>query len=504
MKTPSNDLFRLIKVMSPIERRQFKAQHGGESSNNTLDLFDIIAKMEQYDEQQAKQQLKDASFAKNLKVHKNRLQQQILSFLRQHKTEPTPAERIREQIDYVEILLQRKLYDMSFDILDKLCKQCETYEEYELLLLVLGLKARQETYFRRDAVKGTIKELQQCLNIIDNYVKQAQVNDLVSSLFIVRDEDAQRVEKINAIISRDILEQGEAMLPKSPVAARMYNHSMSIWRRVLDDNEGCCSYTRANVIVCEANPIVLKEKPMPYFNILINHIIACQNAQKYPEMWDCMSKMEALQARFDYFEPHLLYGYHECILGLKKQMQTDEAIAFFVEKVLPLINKLDLSQTPTALIIYLKTTELFLLRQNYDMVGKIFDILQLLGQDLNHELSDIVLILEAIYYIERGEWIFLQSWTEALQKRIQRQKAKKYMLRMITQFAQKLSSNSPSQHQRIYQKHLDQLEQLNPHQMEDYQMILQSFRYRDWLEAKAKNTDWYRYLSEKKQAKAEN
>jgi tetratricopeptide (TPR) repeat protein len=429
MKTPSNDLFRLIKTMSAIERRQFKVVHNGDigASNNTLDLFDIIANMEEYDEAAVKQQIKDASFAKNLKVHKNRLQQQILSYFRLHKTAPTPAERIREQVDYAEILWQRKLYDMSLELLERAGKQCEIYEEYELLLLVLGIKARQQIYFKRDLLKGTIEDIQKCLHIIDNYTKQAKVNDVLSSLFMqtLREDESLRVEKINAVVERDILAHGDDMLPISPIAARMYNHSMSIWRRIIGDKEGYCNCTRDSVMVCEKNPTLLKEKPASYFNILINHIIACQNAAKYTEMWECMSKMEDLKERFDYFQPHLIYGYHECVCGLKNQLHTDEAISFFSDEVQPLVDKFDLSQTHSSRLIYLKTVELFLLRKDYDMAAQLLEVLQPMTNNINMELADFALILEAIYYIERQEWAFLQSWTEALQKRMQRQKNQK-------------------------------------------------------------------------------
>jgi hypothetical protein len=162
-----------------------------------------------------------------------------------------------------------------------------------------------------------------------------------------------------------------------------------------------------------------------------------------------------------------------------------------------LVDKFDLSQTHSSRLIYLKTVELFLLRKDYDMAAQLLEVLQPMTNNINMELADFALILEAIYYIERQEWAFLQSWTEALQKRMQRQKIKKPILRLIIQLAQKLSNSTSAQHQQMFKKHLSQLDKLNPYQAQDYLAILQIFRYQEWLEAKSKNIAWQQYLSEK-------
>ena len=57
MKTPSKNLFNLIKTLTKSEKRYFKieaSKHGGDKKNHYVKLFDAIEAMNEYDEEALK------------------------------------------------------------------------------------------------------------------------------------------------------------------------------------------------------------------------------------------------------------------------------------------------------------------------------------------------------------------------------------------------------------------------------------------------------------------
>ena len=178
MKTPSLDLFNFIHAMSSAEKRYFKKDT---RDSNTLDLFDIINEMEAYDEELVKNRLKDSSFAGNLKVHKNRLQQILLKNLRSFHEEKTAQSRIRVLIDNAEIFLKKKMFEQAVSQLDKAIQYCDLYEEPELKLQALSIKSRLSSNLTdfEHINHNVLTDMAFCARQIQNYIHLASINEKI-------------------------------------------------------------------------------------------------------------------------------------------------------------------------------------------------------------------------------------------------------------------------------------------------------------------------------------
>lgn len=115
-----NSLFHLIKALNKSEKRQFKLYVGRNeksSDANYLTLFDLIDKMEDYDEDVL---LKKSSFTrKQLSNLKANLYRQILVSLRLTPSHQTEHIQIREQLDFATILYNKGLYAQSLKVLER-------------------------------------------------------------------------------------------------------------------------------------------------------------------------------------------------------------------------------------------------------------------------------------------------------------------------------------------------------------------------------------------------
>ena len=79
MKTPSDELFHLIRSLSPQEKRFFKLYAMRKDvNNNYLILFDTINKLDDYDERKVKEEFKKKSPIKDFHAVKKYTSEAIL------------------------------------------------------------------------------------------------------------------------------------------------------------------------------------------------------------------------------------------------------------------------------------------------------------------------------------------------------------------------------------------------------------------------------------------
>jgi hypothetical protein len=188
--------------------------------------------------------LKDSSYAGNLKVHKNRLQQILLKNLRSFHEEKTAQSRIKVLIDNCEIFLKKKLYDQALSQLDKAIQYCESYEEFELKLQALGIKSRLSSYFTElDALEQTpILEMELCSRQIQNYVQHAIVNKQILHLLNTNSlSKKELIDRVEAILNENKLKGQE---PISSIAERMYLHSLALLSDIKGDLTAACQLTQ--------------------------------------------------------------------------------------------------------------------------------------------------------------------------------------------------------------------------------------------------------------------
>jgi len=120
-KAHIDPLFQLIKTISKSEKRNFKIyanRTSSEKGSKFLTLFDILDRMEEYNEELILKKARDIKHAQlpNLKAH---LYKQLLTSLRLTQINHDLNISIREQIDYAKVLYNKGLYQQSLKILEK-------------------------------------------------------------------------------------------------------------------------------------------------------------------------------------------------------------------------------------------------------------------------------------------------------------------------------------------------------------------------------------------------
>src|ERR1700743_2918313 len=135
----SDALFQLIKSLEKSEKRNFKlyiTRNSASEDLKSIQLFDALDKMEEYDEVQLLNKNKNIRKAQlsNAKAH---LYREILSSLRLIRQEDNIDIQLHEQLDYARILYNKGLYLQSLRTLDRIKENARAHHKKTFLLQIL-------------------------------------------------------------------------------------------------------------------------------------------------------------------------------------------------------------------------------------------------------------------------------------------------------------------------------------------------------------------------------
>ncbi|GAB3424676.1 hypothetical protein [Niabella aquatica] len=160
-KKPSDILFQLIRSLEKAEKRHFKLYITRSSGNEDLKiikLFDVLDKMDAYDEKVLQKKLKDVTKPQlaNLKSH---LYKELLASLRLLKSNDSLDLQLNELFDSAHILYKKGLFFQSLRAIDKAKEVAKLNQKFFFLPLLLSLEKRIEALNVTDTFKARIDEL---------------------------------------------------------------------------------------------------------------------------------------------------------------------------------------------------------------------------------------------------------------------------------------------------------------------------------------------------------
>lgn len=163
MKTPSDDLFVLIKSLDTQEKVYFKAfgakkSHGSEAVGY-IKLFDILDKLKEYDEAVLRTTLAKKGFNYNLKNAKEQLTEAIYKSLAEFHSGQSVTRQLQNHLYYAEVLYAKRLDKLAGNLIRRVEKLALQHEQYHYLLIAGSMKL--------SAIRQT-----QNMSEIEHYVKE--------------------------------------------------------------------------------------------------------------------------------------------------------------------------------------------------------------------------------------------------------------------------------------------------------------------------------------------
>lgn len=229
MKTPTNDIFQLIQAMSAAEKRYFKIHF---SSNKSLvtELFNFLNGMKTYNEEEVKNHFKDTKLSKNLKVYKIMLMELLLKSLSSFRYKKTIQGTIRQNLEEVEILLEKNLFAQAYKKLEKTKRLCFKHEQYNLLITVLDFEYQFKSFYETFSTQDALSTLDETKSAMETIAHLFQLKKVSHELSIYAGQiDAKNIDNVKVKTQESFLlnklKEFEKNPPILPFKYLYYTHS---------------------------------------------------------------------------------------------------------------------------------------------------------------------------------------------------------------------------------------------------------------------------------------
>ncbi|MBL7998073.1 MAG: hypothetical protein JNL32_05490 [Candidatus Kapabacteria bacterium] len=301
MKTASDDVFVLIKSLSPLEKRYFKVVTGMTEEGKGKDyhaLFDCIDKMDEYDEESIVLKYPDTKFSKNLPVAKKYLFDILMRSLVDYHSANTAAHDVRYKIRGAQILRERNMHDLANKQLVSAKKLAEKHEGHIFLLQILQQDARTVGNLSDDVITDKLNSFEQLLgeylHLIEFDTKFVLLYFRSLTLFrqiryVRTDDDRTRLEEL---LTHPLLKE----TPDTAVPGHLITHHAILSRIyfMLGDYEA--SYVNHKICVeqWEAHPEKIERGVGDYAGALVNFATRCIKTHRYDEFRIAVNKFKAL------------------------------------------------------------------------------------------------------------------------------------------------------------------------------------------------------------------
>jgi len=197
-RTKSRELYDLIKSLDKNEKRYFKmsvAKSGNQDEVKMLQFFDLVNKQKDFIEDQISERIPGIKTEQisNMKAY---LHEKILQSLRQYHISRMPDIKVREQIDFSQLLLERRQYQLAASCLKKAGKMARQIDNLELQLEILKIEKEillesVEPENTADKIIEQVRDLNNRINNINTFSNLAvKLNSFYRRLGFIRDEES--------------------------------------------------------------------------------------------------------------------------------------------------------------------------------------------------------------------------------------------------------------------------------------------------------------------------
>ena len=290
MKTPSKDLWKLIQSMTISEKGyfvKFARRHIKDKDNNYIKLFTAVnIQVNEYDENQIKNNFRKEKFIKQLTSAKNYLYNMILKSLVSYNDDKTTDSVLSNLKSQYTILYRKTLFEQAEVILNRAKKIASDADRFSKLADIL--QDQRNFDYRKIAEQGFDKyisgSISEQLEILDKQKNIAQYNALylkLSSLFkkigIARNRNDLRL--FEKIIKHPLMKSESLALSVS--AKNLFYIINYLYYYCIKDNQNAFEFSIKRLELIENNPEKISGGIKEYLYSLSDAIAMSYNLKRY-------------------------------------------------------------------------------------------------------------------------------------------------------------------------------------------------------------------------------
>lgn len=426
MKTPSNALFKLIRKMTPSEKRYFKRfglLQQKKDSNKYILLFDAINEQNEYNEQALLKQFKGYDFINNFSEIKKYLFNQIQKALRNYHSQSSIDIVLYNYLSDISVLYGKELYVECNRIIKKAKKIATKHEKFSLLLLL-------------NEWKRNVLRISHHVDGIQNYLEKEVTKDQ-EYISCVENESVFFNKSLELTLhlrkkGPDHEIASEIELPtEGPKTFRAKRYSFlqkSMEGYIEYDSEKIFVASSGDVKIFEENPHFIDAIPKQYIISLTNLLDSCANKIKYNDVFDeNMLKITkvldsySFDAEFIAKERLLVYIIKCKVYSLRGNLPNLKIARQELKDQYDFTSKKGYKTLDLDIYVHDNLMRSALITEDFSVALESYnDILQLNLGSYREDLQMETRILGLIPHFELGNWLLLESMVRSALRLLQR------------------------------------------------------------------------------------
>lgn len=425
MKTPSEALFKLIRKMTPSEKRYFKRfgllQQKKDSNKYTV-LFDAINDQIEYNEEALLKQFEDYDFVNNFSEIKKYLFNQIQKALRNYHSQSSIDVILYNYLCDISVLYSKELYEECDKMIKKAKKLAATYEKHSMLLLL-------------NEWKRNVLRISHHVSGIEEYLS-SEVDSDKEYIASIENESVYFNKSLETTLHLRKKGPGhhlksEIQLPTSgpkTFRAKRYLFLQQSMEGYLEYNETkIFEASKADIDLFEANPHFIEALPKQYIISLTNILESCAKIKYNSEFDKYMKKtLKALDAysfdpEYTAKEKLLVYIIKCTVYSMRGNIEQIKKARKELKTQCELNRNAGYETTDLDIYVYDNFIRLSLIVGDFNGALEAYnDIQQLNIGDYREDLQMEIRLLGLIPHFELGNWILLESMVRSTLRLLQR------------------------------------------------------------------------------------
>ncbi|HVD98579.1 MAG TPA: hypothetical protein VNB90_10275 [Cytophagaceae bacterium] len=450
----SKNLYELIKSMNKNEKRYFKVTTSfSEEADDkkVLLLFDEINKQEDFDEDKIlkKNPSLKASQLSNLKAY---LHDRILQSLRQFHLPKIMDIQIREQIDYAQLLFERRLYDQGKTCLKKAKKMAQLYNNLELQLEIIKLEkgvltqTTEDGLSRVDDIITEVREINSQINNLNIFSNLSiKLNSFYTRIGYIRDEQDYIRTRDYFYSTLPAFEEAKLSLIEKIYLYRLY---VGYYFFVQDFENGYL-YSNKLVTLFDSSNSLVETNTEDYIKALNSLLISQYKLFRYNEFEETnkklqnISSLDSLQKNESMRIRLLKYYYTNAINHFFMTGDFDKGVEFIVsengEEFNSLLSKLD---RHSSLILNYKMACLYFGAGNFNQsIRWLNKVINAPDMDFREDLHCFARILNLVCHYELGNFDVIKYYIISTYRFLWKKDDLHFFQKYILGFLKNLNTN---------------------------------------------------------------
>jgi hypothetical protein len=298
---PSDELFGLIKSLTPHEKRHFRLYVAFSSAGKEagyLRLFDAIDKMEVYDEAALKKKYSSERFIKQLAYNKNYLLHSIAKSMALYHSENSVQIQLMEMLKQIEFFFKKEQYALCRKWIKKAKEMAIKNELYIVSVHLLSWETKIEMTLTNPAQSIALIDAQ--VVTLEKQITNLRYKKAVQLLhnILLKGNDANKKSQpttLEKIYTDYKLDQIEA---NADFGSQYYFYAAnSLFYLIHKLPKMQAVYTEKIVALLETKAYFIEEEPKVYVAALYNHCVAILKIGQSEEVLKYIKKMRAFAVK---------------------------------------------------------------------------------------------------------------------------------------------------------------------------------------------------------------